>query len=160
MFIQFIRVNKTPFMYIVCILPFTTFIWRNKHNKNILFGWGSIGWGWGAKVSSQAQWVAPPWLWSVDLYRGVSDQYHGTQYVCIDLCTFVLPPSDEQLTRRTRHCSMWTNHKGPFTLNAINPHENISHCFKHKALANPLGTCAPNQFFFQFHVVYGGKWPK
>ena len=26
MFIQFIRVNKTPFMYIDCILPFTTFI--------------------------------------------------------------------------------------------------------------------------------------
>ena len=34
MFIQFIRVNKTPFMYIDRILPFTTFISRNKHNKN------------------------------------------------------------------------------------------------------------------------------
>ena len=35
MFIQFITVNKTPFMYIDCILSFTTFISRNKHNKNI-----------------------------------------------------------------------------------------------------------------------------
>ena len=35
MFIQFIRVNKTPFMYIDHIWPFTTFISRNKHNKNI-----------------------------------------------------------------------------------------------------------------------------
>ena len=35
MFIQFIRVNKTPFMYIDRILPFTTFISRNKHKKNI-----------------------------------------------------------------------------------------------------------------------------
>ena len=35
MFIHFIRVNKTPFMYTDCIWPFTTFILRNKHNKNI-----------------------------------------------------------------------------------------------------------------------------
>ena len=47
MFIQFIRVNKTPFVYIDRILPFTTFISRNKYNKNILFGWG-----WDGEVSS------------------------------------------------------------------------------------------------------------
>ena len=33
MFIQFIRVNITPFMCIDHILPFTTFISRNKQIK-------------------------------------------------------------------------------------------------------------------------------
>ena len=43
MFIHFIRVNKTPFMYIDRILPFTTFISRNKHNKKH-FVWLRLYW--------------------------------------------------------------------------------------------------------------------